>query len=186
MERKGSVKRVSYDSPVVLTFALLSLLELVFGYATDGMSKIYFISSSWIGSVLYIFGHKNLAHYVGNMAFILLLGPRIEKEYGSLALFAMIVTTAVFTAVSSFLIFGEGIIGASGIVFMMVILSSMMTMKDDTIHLSFILVLLLWVGKEIVFSIVPDETSQFAHIIGGLMGGILGIFASYYQRRKHQ
>lgn len=166
--------KITYNSPVVLTFALLSLCELLLGYATHGASKEYFISSSWTGSILYVFGHANAQHYLSNMAFILLLGPMVEEKYGSPILFLMIVATTMFTALINLFIFDSWLIGASGIVFMLIILSSMMTMKSGTIHLTFILVVLLYVGQEIIALFIPDNISHFAHVFGGLMGGILG------------
>ena len=168
--------KISYNAPVVLTFALLSLLELILGYVTHGTTKEYFVSSSWTGSVLYVLGHSGLGHYLGNMTLILLLGPALEERYGSLVLLVMIFVTAILTASVNAALFDHAIIGASGIVFMMIVLSSMATMKSGTIHLTFVLVVLLYVGGEMLALLIPDDVSHFAHIFGGIMGGVLGVF----------
>jgi GlpG protein len=123
---------------------------------------------------LYVAGHANLDHLMGNMMFILLLGPIIEEKYGSKKTLLMILVTALATAIINLLLFQNGIIGASGIVFMFIILSSFTNYQKGTIPLTFILVLILYVGKEIVQSFQADNISQFAHIFGGICGSIFG------------
>ena len=71
---------------------------------------------------------------------------------------------------------GSALMGASGIVFMMIVMSSLAGMKDGCIPLTLILVLLLYVGGEIVDGVVLcDNVSQLTHIIGGLCGAFLGL-----------
>ena len=68
------------------------------------------------------------------------------------------------------------LLGASGIVFMMIVMSSLSGMKDGCIPITLILVLLLYVGGEIVDGVVlSDNVSQLTHIIGGICGAVLGL-----------
>ena len=68
------------------------------------------------------------------------------------------------------------LLGASGIVFMMIVLSSLSGMKNGSIPITLILVLLLYVGGEIVNGFVlQDNISQLTHIVGGVCGALLGI-----------
>ena len=70
--------------------------------------------------------------------------------------------------------FSTGLYGASGIVFMLILLSSLSRVKSGHIPLTFILVVALFLGKEILNSLRPDGVSQFAHIVGGLCGSVFG------------
>ena len=65
--------------------------------------------------------------------------------------------------------------GASGIVFMFILLSSISNAKAKEIPLTFILIACLYVGKEIITAATAtDNVSHFAHIIGGVCGGVFG------------
>jgi len=113
---------------------------------------------------------------------MLLLGPILEEKYGSKAILLMMVFTAFFTAILNNLFFSTGIIGASGIVFMMIILVSFANTKGNDIPLTFILVLVLYLGKEVFNAFEADTTSQFAHILGGLVGAVFG-FSPFIRKR---
>ncbi|HJW29514.1 MAG TPA: rhomboid family intramembrane serine protease, partial [Saprospiraceae bacterium] len=63
---------------------------------------------------------------------------------------------------------------ASGIVFMLILLVSFTNSKSGEIPVTFILVALLFIGKEVLASLQNDQISQFAHIIGGMCGSIFG------------
>ena len=58
----------------------------------------------------------------------------------------------------------------------MLILLSSYTNAGGGIPLTFVLVVILFLGKEIMASFDADQVSQFAHIIGGIMGGLFGYF----------
>ena len=73
--------------------------------------------------------------------------------------------------------------GASGIVFAFILLSSFTAFKDGEIPLSFILVAIVFIGKEIYDGIfVQDNISNITHIIGGVVGSISG----YALNKKQQ
>ena len=63
---------------------------------------------------------------------------------------------------------------------MMIVLSSLIDIREKEISVSFILIVLLFIGKEIVESFESDAVSQFAHIFGGVMG----VFFGYRYRRE--
>ena len=66
--------------------------------------------------------------------------------------------------------------GASGIVFMMIAMASLSGMKNGCIPITLVLVLLLYLGGEIVDGItLRDNVSQLTHIVGGICGALLGI-----------
>ena len=87
------------------------------------------------------------------------------------------VITAFIAGVIQFVFFpGQGLLGASGIVFMMIIMASLGGMKSGGIPLTLILVFLFYIGGEVYSGIaMSDNVSQLTHIIGGICGAILGI-----------
>lgn len=129
---------------------------------------------SYFRLVSHIFGHASMEHLIGNLSFILLIGPIIEKKYGTKMLLLMIFTTAIVTAILHIIFFNTGLLGASGIVFMLIVLTSMVNIKNKELPLTFILVVLIFIGKEIMGSFNDDNISNFAHIMGGIVGATFG------------
>ena len=182
---KATIK-LQYNSPVVLSFALASLVVLWFDIFTGGRStyalfSVYRSSFADIGTYprffLHVLGHADYAHYLGNMMFILVLGPPLEERYGSRPLFWAIFLTAMVSGMIHWLFFGKTVLmGASGIVFMMIAMASLSGMKNGCIPITLVLVLLLYLGGEIVDGItLRDNISQLSHIVGGICGALLGI-----------
>ena len=183
--RRGGI-RIQYNAPVVLSFAILSFGVLLLHKFTNGRSTAAFFSvyrSSFrdLGTyprfVLHVLGHTSYAHYIGNMMMILVVGPPLEERYGSRPLFWAIFLTALVSGMVHWLFFpGTALMGASGIVFMMIVMSSLAGMREGCIPLTLILVLALYVGGEVVNGVtLADNVSQLTHIIGGLCGAFLGI-----------
>jgi GlpG protein len=178
--------KVAYNSPVVLTFTILSLVALLLGYATDGAStKLLFMTyrSSLLNPLTYVrlfthaLGHADLSHYCGNFMYILLVGPMLEEKYGSVRMLLMMLFTAGITGVIVAIAFPKiALCGASGIVFMMVLLSSFANSKEDGgIPLTTILIAVIFLGTQVVQGLfVDDNVSQFGHLVGGACGGVFG------------
>lgn len=182
--------KISYNAPVALTFALISLLALVANHFTNGwvnanLCSVYRCSLladplgffRFFGHVL---GHSGYAHYIGNMVLILVLGPNLEDRFGSWNVLWAILFTALVSGLVQFIFFpGTALLGASGIVFMMILLSSFGGVKNGTIPTTLILVAIFYLGGELWDAIfVRDNISQLTHIIGGLCGTILGFVLS--------
>ena len=86
----------------------------------------------------------------------------------------MTVITAFVTGLLNILIFPTGLMGASGIVFMMILLASFTNFGKGEIPLTFILIMLLYLGREVFNAFRANNISEFGHIIGGLCGSIFG------------
>jgi len=179
--------RIRYNAPVTLTFALFCSLLL----ALDSLLRLGLIPAlfsvpgrggfnasslfSYVRLVTHVAGHSSWAHLLNNFAFILLLGPILEEKYGSSTLLAMIFLTALATGILNILFFPTGLLGASGIVFMMILLVSFTNIRSGEIPLTFILVVILYLVREIFATFNNDnDISEFAHIIGGLSGSLFG------------
>lgn len=182
--------KISYNAPVALTFALLSLLALVANHFTNGWANATLFSvyrCSLLADPLgffrffgHVLGHSGYAHYIGNMVLILVLGPNLEDRFGSWNVLWAILFTALVSGLVQFLFFpGTALLGASGIVFMMILLSSFGGVRNGTIPTTLILVAIFYLGGELWDAIfVRDNISQLTHIIGGLCGTVLGFILS--------
>ncbi len=176
--------RITYNAPVTLTFALLSATVLLVDSVTRmGVTAGLFMVGptmsltdplDYLRLVTHAIGHAGWGHLVSNFAFILLLGPILEEKYGSRALLFMMLVTALITGVLNVLIFPTGLLGASGIVFMMILLSSFTNFRRGEIPLTFIFVVLLYLTREVVTAFQADSISQFAHIACGVCGSLFG------------
>ena len=177
--------RVQYNAPVVLTFALVSLGALALGWITGGRTTWLFFSVyraplsdplTYVRMAGHVLGHSGYAHYLGNMMLLLVVGPPLEEKYGSRRLLACILITALVSGLVQFILFpGSALLGASGIVFMMIVLSSLAGMREGAIPLTLILVVVLYLGGEVVDALtVQDSVSHLTHIVGGLCGAALG------------
>ena len=167
-------RKIQYNSPVVLNFALLSLLALVLGQLTGGWTtaKLFCVYRS----SLHVLGHSGWAHYSGNILLMLVVGPQLEERYGSKNLLICIGVTAFVTGLIQWLLFpGTALMGASGIVFMMLLMASMGGGRSGGIPLTLILVALFYIGGEIFDAFTKaDSISQLTHVVGGVCGAVLG------------
>ncbi|TAE47908.1 MAG: rhomboid family intramembrane serine protease [Bacteroidetes bacterium] len=184
--------RLKYNSPVILTYTLLCTVILAIEQFTPlhlmdlftVFPEVNLTSPVWyFRLVSHVMGHGNWEHLVGNFTLILLIGPILEEKYGSRDLIWMIFVTALITGLLQIFFFHAALLGASGVAFMMILLSSF-TNSRGGIPLTFVLVVVLFLGKEILGSFGEDNVSQFAHIIGGVLGGLFGFILEGGQRKK--
>ncbi len=176
--------RISYNAPFILTFTFISILVMIVDRLTNGETTRQFFTLyphmsfldplSYVRLCVHVAGHANWTHLVSNFTFILLLGPMLEEKYGTKYLFLMALITAIVTALLNNFLFESGLMGASGIVFMLILLSSFANFRAGTIPLTFILILILFLGQELIKSIQYNNISEFAHIMGGVCGSIFG------------
>ena len=179
------VKYFNYNSIVILTMFFISLVEIILDRLTGGLiTKAFFASGrgSPINPMTYIkmfthcLGHMDWGHFSRNYMKILLLGPIIEEKYGSVNLLIMILITSFVIALVNMLRGGNKIVGASGISFMLVVLSSIVNITDNRIPLTFILILIFYITDEIIDVIGSsrDGVSHLSHLVGAVCGGIFG------------
>lgn len=186
--------KISYNAPVALTFALLALAALLLdpvtnGWTTSHLFSVYHCSLSdplaFVRFFGHVLGHSGFSHYIGNIVLILVLGPNLEDRFGSWNLLWAILVTALISGLVQFIFFpGTALLGASGIVFMMILLSSFGGVRSGVIPVTLILVAVFYLGGELWDAItVRDNVSQLTHIIGGVCGTVLGFALS--GRRRH-
>jgi membrane associated rhomboid family serine protease len=181
--------RIKYNAPTVLSFTLLCaavlfLSQTLFPHFAEYWFMVpgrgYFRAGSfrnWITIFTHVAGHKNWSHLINNFTLILLIGPMLEESYGSITLLEMMIITAVVTGIFNVLLFRSSLMGASGVVFMMILLSSFTNFSKGEVPLTFILVLILYLGVQVFNAFTSsDNISHFAHIAGGLCGSFFGFF----------
>lgn len=176
--------KITYNSPVVLTFALLATIVMILENSIGGVTIKYFALPpdfsfsdplDYLRIFTYVLGHGDWPHLVGNFSFILLIGPIVEEKYGAKDLLFMMGITTIITAILHIIFFDNYALGASGIVFMMIMLGSLVNLKKGTIPLTFVFILALYLGQEIYRAFAENNNiSEFAHIVGGLFGTLFG------------
>ncbi len=183
---KIKMPKFQYNAPVILTMTIVSAVALVLNVITGGRSNLALFSvyrSSLASPLTYLrffthtLGHADYTHYINNFTMILLAGPMVEEKYGSKLLLEMIAITAFVTGLIQFIFFPKTVLlGASGIVFMLILLSSFANYKKGCIPITLILVAIIYLSGEIINAVASpnDGISQMGHIIGGLCGMLFG------------
>jgi len=186
---------IVFNSPVVLTFAGAALAILIIDNFLGGwlISKYFCVYRSslfdpltYVRFFTHVLGHASYEHYMSNMLLMLIVGPSLEERYGSEKLLWSILITAFITGLAQFVLFpGSALLGASGIVFMMIIMSSFAGYRSGTIPVTLIVVFALYIGQEVLDAVLyRDSVSQFTHVLGGLCGAGIGFLTTGRGRRK--
>lgn len=175
--------KITFTSPVILAILFISTIVLLLSNAGFNLESSFMFNPYRplsFGTLAHIFGHANLNHLMSNMLLLLLVGPSVEDRFGSNTLIMMILIASILIAIVHFILSpGTGLMGASGIVFMLIILNSFAGNNDnDTnkieIPLPLILVAGFYLGKEFLNMAQVDNVSQMAHITGGICGIVFG------------
>ena len=181
--------RITFNSPVILSFVGVCLLALILDKITGGISTLKLFSvyrSSFLNPLTYvrlighIFGHAGWSHFINNIMMILILGPMLEEKYGSKDILLVILITAVVTG-AFHMIFSPltRLLGASGVVFAFILLSSLTSFDDGGIPVTFILVAVIYIGEQIYqLIVITSNVSNITHIIGGAVGATFGFVSN--------
>lgn len=177
--------KITFNAPVVLTFVVICFIATILGIITQGRSTqavfMTYHSSlknpmTYIRFITHVFGHLGWGHFIGNASYLLLLGPMLEEKYGSDRIIIVIAITALATSLTNYIFFGNvALCGASGVVFAFIVLASFTGFKAGEIPLTFILVVIIFMGQQVYEGItIQDNISNMAHIVGGIVGACVG------------
>ena len=193
-----SKKRVklSFNAPAILAFVAICVIVQIINMITNGASNATVFSVyqssllnplTYVRCICHVFGHADWDHLLGNMMYILILGPMIEEKYGTSNTIFVMVATALVTGIINMVFFpGVRLLGASGIVFAFILISSITTREDHTIPITFILVALLYIGQQVYQGVFQkDNISQMAHIVGGIVGSVLGFIMQKFKMSRY-
>lgn len=184
-DMRKRVIKLQFNAPVILLFTFAALAAWVFGNITGGWSTQKFfsvyrcaMSDPWgyVRLFGHVLGHSGWNHYMNNIVMLLVVGPPLEEKYGSWPMLWCILFTALVSGVVHIVWDpNTALLGASGVVFMLIMLSSLAGMRDGAIPITLILVAVLYLGGELVAAFTgQDSVSQLTHIVGGLCGTFLG------------
>ncbi len=163
--------QLQYNSPVILTFFLLSLGVLFLGQWTGGWTTTHLFCvyrSSLKDPLFYVrlfghvLGHGSWDHFLNNMLLLLVIGPPMEEKYGSIPLLRGILLTALISGILQCALFPHSaLLGASGIVFMLIMLASLSGFSGG-IPVTMLLVAVLYLGQQVYDVIfVRDNVANF-------------------------
>ena len=176
-----------YNSKVILTYLFICLGAWLLNIITGGWSNKKLFSSyrsSMLNPFTYIrlfthaIGHKDFDHLVSNFLYILLVGPMIEEKYGSVNLIIMLLITSLAIALFNIIFDNYAILGASGNVYMLIVLSSFSNISEGKIPITVLLILIFYVLGEAKRTITErgSKTYHDGHLIGALCGLLFGLF----------
>lgn len=177
--------RISFNAPITLVFVIICFIATLLGVISEGrMTQTIFMTyhssltnpMTYLRFITHIFGHSGWNHFIGNASYLLLLGPMLEEKYGSKVLVEVMCIAAVVTGLVNYIFFWNvGLCGASGVVFAFIMLASFTGFKNGEIPLTFILVAVIFIGQQVYEGIaVQDNISNMAHIVGGIVGSVIG------------
>lgn len=188
--------QLSFNSPVILGFTLACFAVLILDKVTGGISTNALFSvyrSSLLSPLTYfrffghVLGHAGWEHFIGNIMLLLVVGSLLEEKYGSLNILFVILSTALVTGMINFVFFPHTrLLGASGVVFAFILLSSFSRVKEGEIPVTFLLVAILYIGGQIYEGIfIRDNVSNITHIAGGVVGLNLGFIMNKNKMNRY-
>ena len=184
--------KISFNAPVTLGLVTICFFATLMGVLTGGQTtRLLFMTYhsslrdplTYLRFVTHIFGHSGWEHFIGNVMYLLLLGPLLEEKYGYDRIFKVVLITAVSTSLINYIFFPNiALCGASGVVFAFIILASFTGFREGEIPLTFLLVAAIFIGQQVYEGFaIKDNVSNMAHIIGGVVGAVIGF---QFNRRK--
>lgn len=178
--------KLKYNAPAALTLALVATIVLLIDqYVMPGIIQALFTAEgsktfefndipAYVRMFTHLFGHASWEHLLSNLTLILLLGPILEEKFGTRAVAWMIVITAMVNGLLNALFFETALMGSSGIAFMMILMVSFANTKSGEFPLTALLVVCLYLIKEILAIFRYDDVSQISHLIGAACGAVFG------------
>ena len=183
------ITKFDYNAPVILTYFFICLIILMIDKLCKGKFSATFFTTykndsllnplTYFKLVSHSLGHADWDHLYSNFIKILLIGPLIEEKYGSInLLIAMILTSLIIGIVNKILGKG-GILGASGVAYMLILLSSFANMENGKIPITLTLIILFFVVDEVIklFRRKKDGESRLGHITGAICGIVFGLLS---------
>lgn len=177
---------LQYNSILILSYFFISLLAYILNLISSGKTNNLLFSTyrssplnplTYIRLFTHVIGHESWRHFSSNFLYILLIGPMIEEKYGTINLLIMILITAGITGIINSLLGRKVLLGASGIVFMLIILSSFVNIEAGKIPITLILIFIFYIVNEIIDGLFKkDKVSHLGHLIGAICGFIFGFY----------
>ena len=183
---------ITNNAPAVLGFALLCLAALLLNQFTGGrINRLLFMTYhsslkdplTYVRFFTHVLGHSSWVHFIGNMSYILLLGPVLEEKYGPQKIFEVIGITALVTGLVNWFFFPNvALCGASGVVFAFILLVSFANVRSGEIPVTVLLVAVIFLGEQVYDGIfLRDNISNLSHVLGGMVGAVAGYNLNFHR-----
>ena len=183
MKKRGFA--IDMNAPVILWLTIIALGVLIVDLVTPvnmtlllGARRTSLIDPlQYLRLFTHVTVHANISHFVGNFMMILAIGPMVEEKYGSDRLILITVLTALITGLVNVIFFPfTVVVGASGIVFMLILMASFTNIRQGKLPVTVLLVAVLYIGNEIMLGLfTASNISRISHIVGGLCGAVFGV-----------
>lgn len=180
------INYLQYNSVLILSYFFICLGAYVLNLISSGKTNEVLFSSyrsslfnplTYIRLFTHVIGHMNWKHFSSNFLYILLIGPMIEEKYGTINLLIMILITAGITGIINSIFSKKSILGASGIVYMLIVLSSFVNIEAGKIPVTLILIFIFYIVNEILEGLFKnDKVSHLGHLLGAVCGFIFGFY----------
>ena len=176
-----------YNSKVIITYLIVSLIAYVLNCFTKGKTNDWFFSSyrsspwnplTYCRLVTHSIGHQSWDHFVHNFLYILLIGPMIEEKYGSMNLLGMFLITSLMIGLYNTIFHDYKILGASGNVYMLIVLSSFSNISEGKIPITLLLIFIFYITTELGKRVFEGNRKVFhdGHLLGALCGLLFGFY----------
>ncbi|MCR4953009.1 MAG: rhomboid family intramembrane serine protease [Treponema sp.] len=193
MAKKKNKINFAYDSPVALSFAIITILLFVMNaLVIKGRIDVFFYAptnsggafpfnlkdgASYLRLVLYQFGYFDLSFLFADLIIILLLGQILEERYGSVIMGLMMFFSTLFSGVLNACFGKEKLCGAASIVIMMVFLNALTSISKKKVSVLSVATIVLVICREI-FARNGGFISVIVSVAGGLCGSLFAFLAS--------
>ena len=185
---------IDMNAPVILWLTIIALVVLLLDLLTPlDMQQLFGARRTsmldpmqYVRLLTHVTAHSGFPHYVGNFMMILAIGPMVEEKYGSFRLALITLITAFITGLIHVIFFPSTVVGASGIVFMLILMASFTNIRQGKLPITVLLVAVLYIGNEIILGLFrTDNISRISHIVGGLCGAAFGVvyYLGKFKRR---
>jgi GlpG protein len=182
------LRRLTVEAPVVILFvATCVLIHVLNVNFLPGLNRFLAVRDAFQFTsvmqyprlVTHTFAHDGLEHLKGNLVLILLVGPSAEHAYGSGSILLLFFLVALSSALAH-IVLGRSRthqFGASGIVFSVILLNSLVAAERGKIPIIFVLTAGLWLTEEVLeFVWGGDAVSHHAHLTGAIVGTATGYY----------
>lgn len=203
MAKKKFSLNFTYDSPVSLSFVILSVLILVLDLTVLKLKlnqSILLSPTSSAGAFpfafsdvksifrlfLYIFGGTDKTVFLTNCLLIILMGPEMEERYGSIIIGIMIFVAAFFAGVLNACFCKNPMSGCNSVVFMFILLDTILTFSKKRIKATSIAIIALFICREVFIGNVNGAVGVMITIAGGLCGSLFAFLASPRARSERK
>ncbi len=200
MAKKTGFK-ISYNAPFTLTFTFVCVFVFLLdnyvlkGFLNNnllickaGKGEIPFDFKSvkdYFALILHVFAERDISALFINLMFMNILAVPLEEKYGGPILLLMASVTSLISGVLTACIGFTPLAGYLSVILLMIFLSSLDAFQKKQILLSWVLVILAFILRDILSSSTDGTTLNFSarlvtaliNLIAGLAGSLFGFLA---------